>query len=114
MLADYKVWPSSTKGRFTEQRRSEYQGLFAKLKEYEIDGFSKDSNIIHITASIGVSDLDDHESIVVTKGYAYSREDPSPIIGSLDSMGFDGGGTFYRKIGGNWYLYHKWGVSKPE
>jgi hypothetical protein len=114
MLEGYKIWPKGTEEGFTKQRWSEYQRLFAKLEEYDIAGFSKDSNMIQISASIGVSDLDDYESIVITKGYAYSLKEPSALVGSLDNMGFNSRGTYYKKIGGHWYLYHDWGISKPE
>ena len=114
MLGDYKIWPKDTGEGFTRQHWSEYQELFLRLKEYDIDGFSKDADVIHITASVGVSDLDDYESIVITKGYAYSSKEPPALVESLDNMGFDSRGTYYKKIGENWYLYHDWGVSKPE
>jgi len=114
VLKGYKIWPNDTAEGFTQQRWGEYQSLFANLEAYDIGGFSKDSNIIHITASRGVSDLDDYESIVITKGYAYSPEEPSPLVESLDGMGFDSRGTYYKKIGERWYLYHDWGISKPE
>lgn len=114
ILEGYRIWPKDTAEGFTRQRWIEYQRVFSKLKEYDIKGFSKDSHIIHIVASIGVSDLDDYESIVITKGYAYSPEDPPALVESLDNMGFNSRGTYYKKIGENWYLYHDWGISKPE
>lgn len=114
MLEGYRIWPKNTEEGFTRRRRSEYQELFSKLKDYDIDGLSKDSKIIRIAASTGVSDLDGYESVVITKGYAYSPEDPHALVESLDDMGFNSRGTYYKKIGQDWYLYHDWGISKPE
>jgi len=113
MLNNYKMWPKDIEEGFTKQRWSEYQNVFAKLKEYHIDSFSKASGV-HIVASIGVSNLDNYESIVIEKGYAYSLIEQAPLVESLDNLGFDDEGTFYRKIGEHWYLYHEWGLSKPE
>jgi hypothetical protein len=60
------------------------------------------------------SDIDGQDSIVISKGYAYSLKEPSLLVDSLDQMGFESKGTFYKKIDEHWYLYHDWGVSKPE
>ncbi|MFL6212056.1 MAG: hypothetical protein ACJ74W_24625 [Pyrinomonadaceae bacterium] len=114
MLANYKVWPINTGEGFTRQRWGEYQSLFAKLKGYDIDSLSKGASIIHIPASIVVSRSEDYESIVITKGYAYSLGEPVSLVESLNEMGFDSRDAYYKKIGEHWYLYHAWGVSKPE
>jgi hypothetical protein len=114
ILEGYRIWPENTAEGFTRQRWSEYQGIFSRLNKYGINSFSRDSHTIHITASTGVSGLDDYESVVITKGYAYIPDAPPSLVESLDNMGFDSRGTHYKKIGENWYLYHDWGISKPE
>ncbi|MBK7706953.1 MAG: hypothetical protein IPJ30_14615 [Acidobacteria bacterium] len=78
-------------------------------------GVSKEGDILKFaSASIGVSDIDEQESIVISKGYAHSLKEPSPLVDSLDEMGFESRGTFYKRIDEHWYLFHDWGVSKPE
>jgi hypothetical protein len=114
MLSDYRIWPTRTAEGFSTGRWNEYQVLFARLSEYDIDSINKQSDQIQFTASIGVSPLDDLEDVVITKGYAYSVKEPAPLVGSLDEMGFDSVGTHYLRIGQYWYLYHDHGISKPE
>ena len=57
---------------------------------------------------------DSYEYIVSEKGYVYSLTEPPGFVASLNGMGFESKGTFYKKIADHWYLYHKWGVGKPE
>ena len=57
---------------------------------------------------------DSYEYIVSEKGYAYSPTDPPGLVESLNGMGFESKGTFYKGIADHWYLYHEWGVGKPE
>jgi len=113
MLINYKIWPKDTEEGFTKQRWSEYQNVFAKLKEYHVNIFTKASGV-HISVSSDFSDTDDYGSIMIEKGYAYSLVEPAPLVESLDNMGFDNKGTYYRKIDEHWYLYHEWSVDEPE
>lgn len=114
MFTGYALWPKTAVEGFSNERWQEYQSVFARLSEYEIKFINKDGNRIHITASIGVRPLDDLEAIVLDKGYAYSLTEPAPLVSSLDEMGFESRGVYYRKISDHWYLYHEWGLSKPE
>ena len=81
----------------------------------EIKWVSRDFNRIKMSASVVVSSRDeDLQAIIIEKGYVYSLTEPTPLVDSLDAMNFDSRGTHYRRISEHWYLYHEWGVSKPE
>lgn len=114
LLDHYGVWPTTTTEGFSYQRWDQYKSVFGRLNEYGINGLRKESDLIHIPASTRVSRLDDFESIVIVKGYAFSTREPSRIVNSLDKMNFESKGTHYRRIDEHWYLYHEWGISKPE
>ena len=114
MLDDYKVWPATTSEGFSSDRWNEYRSVFARLSKYKIDCLTKKRDRIHIIASGDSSPLPGLDTIVIVKGYVYAVEEPAPLVSSLDEMGFDSTGTFFRRIDQHWYLYHEWGISKPE
>ena len=115
LLNDYKRWQNDQQEDFSFKRWSEYKEIFKLLGSPYIHSISKDGDVIKISsASIGVSRIDDYESIVISKGYVYSLKEPSPLVDSLDGMGFETNGTFYKRIDENWYLYFDSGISKPE
>ena len=62
------------------------------------------------------SDREWGEGIVTrtTKGYVYSKEAAGPLVDSLDGFTVEDDVFAYRKIEGNWYLYHHASVDKPE
>lgn len=115
LLDGYNVWQNDSQKGFSTKRWNEYKELFNQLGSPFIHRISKEGDITDIaSASIATSRTDDHESIVISKGYAYSLKEPSPLVESLDEMGFETTGTFYKKIGEHWYLYFDSGNSKPE
>jgi hypothetical protein len=114
MLDDYKVWPATTSEGFSSDRWNGYRSVFARLSKYKIDCLTKKRDRIHIIASGDSSPLPGLDAIVIVKGYVYAVEEPAPLVSSLDEMGFDSTGTFFRRIDQHWYLYHEWGISKPE
>jgi hypothetical protein len=112
---DDKIWPESCDQRFSWERWMQYKDLLLRLGEYNMERFLKQSGILYLPASTVASDLnEDAEYIVIIKGYAYSPREPWPLVDSLDGMGFDHRGTFYKKIDDHWYLYHERIVAKPE
>lgn len=115
-LNGYEDWLGDTEQEFPRQRWDEYRNLFGKFGGYDIDTISRgQAHILYIPVSrVHPWMDDDYESITIEKGYAYSLREPSPLVDSLDEMDFDSRGTFYKKIGEHWYLYHEWSVSKPE
>ncbi len=114
-LNGYNTWRDDSQEGFSTERWNEYKELFNQLGSPYIHRISKEGDIVDIpSASVAVSRIDDYESIVISKGYAYSLKEPSPLVELLDEMGFESSGTYYKKIGENWYLYHDWGVSKSE
>ena len=80
----------------------------------EIKWVTMRSGRVKMSSSVVVSPQDDLEAIIIEKGYMYSLTEPTPLVDSLDAMNFDSRGTHYRRISEHWYLYHEWGVSKPE
>jgi hypothetical protein len=109
------TWENDAQEGFSTKRWNEYKNLFKQLGSSSIHRVSKEGDILKFaSASIAVSDIDGQDSIVISKGYAYSLKEPSLLVDSLDQMGFESKGTFYKKIDEHWYLYHDWGVSKPE
>ena len=115
LLNGYNTWRDNNQEGFSTERWNKYKELFNQLGSPYINRASKEDNILKIaSASIAVSDIDEYESIVISKGYAYSVKEPSPLVESLNEMGFESNGTFYKKISEHWYLYHDSGVSKPE
>ena len=115
LLKEYRVWRDDSDPGFSTKRWNEYKTLFAKLGNPYISHVEGNGGIIKIgSGTIAVSDLDDYESIVISKEYVYNKTEPSPLVDSLDDKGFDSPGPVYRKITGNWYLYFDSGISKPE
>jgi hypothetical protein len=115
MFTDYRIWPKDCEQCFSSQRWGEYQGIFANLGEAQPYRLSKESNMVLIPTSYSSTEPeDDFEYIISEKGYAYSVKQPRCAVESLNEVGFESTGTFYKRIDGNWYLYHKWGVGKPE
>lgn len=49
-----------------------------------------------------------------SKGYAYSTQEPQPLVESLDDLKAEEYVMAYRKVKGNWYLYYRAFVEKPE
>lgn len=114
LLEGYNNWKDDSQKGFSTKRWNEYKELFTQLGE-GLHYVSKEGDILKIdSASIAVKNLDGLESIVISKGYAYSLKEPSRLVDSLDEFGFETSGTYYKKIEGNWYLYFNSGVSKPE
>ncbi len=114
ILNNYGIWPKNTQEGFSNERWNEYQNVFARLSEYNVSFLHNMGDQIRIVASIDSSSLDNLEAIVIEKGYAFSIEEPAPLVSSLDEMGFESEGTYFRRIDKHWYLYHEWGISKPE
>ena len=114
MLNDFRMWPDNTQEGFSNERFNQYRSVFAQLSEYGINMLYHIGDQIQIPGSIASSELDNLESIVVVKGYVYSVKEPALLVSSLDEMGFDSEGTYYRRINDRWYLYHRWAISKPE
>lgn len=115
MLVDYRTWPEPCAQCFSWQRWAEYQEIFAGLGVEEPYFLSKDSDMVRITTSFESTETESEaESIISEKGYAYLANEPAGLVESLNGMGFETKGTYYKRIARNWYLYHEWGVSKPE
>ena len=114
MLTNYEMWPTRTLEGFSHPRWNEYKSVFARLSELKINILNKKSDQIRLAASVDVSSLDERFATVITKGYAYSVKELPTLVDSLDEMGFDSEGTYYKKIDRHWYLYHEWSVNKPE
>lgn len=114
-LKDYKTWQNDDQTDFSNERWNEYKKLFKQLGNRKIYDISKHGDIIKIAdASSATSRIDDYRSIIISKGYAYSLNEPSNSAESLDEMGFESRGIFYKKIGEHWYLYHETFVTEPN
>ena len=115
MFADYGQWPRDCDACVSSQRWNEYQTVFANLGELRPHDLSRRTGMLLILVSFCSTEPDDsYEYIVSEKGYAYSPTDPPGLVESLNGMGFESKGTFYKKIADHWYLYHEWSVGKPE
>ena len=114
LLEHYGVWPTTTTEGFSYQRWEEYKRAFARFDKFRINSLDKELEMVQIPASVRVSPLDDLESIVIEKGYAFTARAPVRLVNSLDGMNFERKGTYYRQINEHWFLYHEWGISKPE
>ena len=114
MLDDFEIWPTSTLEGFSTARLNEYNSVFARLSKYEINSVRKESDQIRLAVSVNVSSFDERNAMTTTKGYAYSVKEPIWLVSSLDEMGFESEGTYYKKINQHWYLYHEWGINTPE
>jgi hypothetical protein len=112
------VWPHSmSEPGFSKGRWDQYRSIFSKLN---IEGVSRTSyfpHVIFLEASIRRSPIDEYETEVTTKGYAYSPTELSPLVESLDNVEIKQKQPLiilFKKLEANWYLYYEWGVSKPE
>jgi hypothetical protein len=114
VMSSFGTWHDQ-KG-FSNERWAAYKELFGRLENPEIYGVSKTEGATEIySASSASTDLDqDYNYTVISKGYVYSLKEPSPLIESLDELGFESGGVYYKKIDEHWYLYHRLSVGKPE
>ena len=112
-----KSWPASeAKLNFSQSRWKDYLDAFRKLDLK--GGMERKRDLPDATffvASIEVLELDNDESAVITKGYAYIPGNMEyNLKDNLDDIKMDRPATFYRKIQDQWYLYYRWSVSKPE
>jgi hypothetical protein len=115
LLNGYENWRDDSQNGFSTKRWNAYKELLSNLENPSLSRISKEGDILEIvSASTAVSEISEDETIVITKGYAYSLKEPAPLVESLDELGFKDGGTFYKKIDENWYLYFDSGISKPE
>ncbi len=106
------VWRHDTQPGFSTERWNEYKRLFSQLGPL-VHRISKEGDIVVVaSASVAVSEIDEYESVVKSKGYAYSLKEPSPLVESLDNPQLSN--TCYKKLDTNWYLYYDEGISKPE
>jgi hypothetical protein len=112
-LDDTHVWQTDEQKGFSTARWNQYKELFPQLGSPNIHRISKKGDIIEIASgSVVVYDTDDpYEKVVTSKGYAYSLNEPSPLVSSLDDPEMN---PSYKRIAGNWYLYFSSGISKPE
>ena len=110
------VWRDDSEEGFSSERWNAYRDAFRQTGDLDIDGISKVGGIMEFSpTSVAVEDIEDSmESLVISKGFAYSENPPMRLSRSLDEMGFESAETYYKAIGGNWYLYRDFGVSKPE
>ena len=110
-----RAWPADCSNCFSAQRWSEYKTAFAGLGNVKASGLSKEVGSVRIPDTFSFTVVDaNYEYLVSEKGYAYSPREPPGVIESLNGMGFDSKGIFYKKIADHWYLYHDWAVGTPE
>jgi len=115
MFAEPGNWPKSCDNCVSADRWAEYQTVFVKLGDPQPLELTSRNRMMLMPVSFRSTEPDGGlESLTSEKGYVYSERNPWPVVESLDGMGFDTKGTFFKKISGSWYLYHEWGVSKPE
>jgi len=115
MFVDYRGWPRDCSQCFSTKRWAEYKAALLELGEMQPYRLSKESNIVLLPTSFEATDPDsDGEYIVSEKGYAYSVTELPDVVDSLNGLGFDDQETVFKRIEGNWYLYHERGVGKPE
>lgn len=114
-LTNYRIWPTNCSTCFSRERWNDYQAVIAGLGDWELYHLSQQPGMVHLPVSFESTEPDENlEYLASEKGYAYSQNEPKGLVESLDGMGFETKGTFYKEIGGGWYLYHEWGVGKPE
>lgn len=90
---------------FSDERWNEYKQLFPKLgKNNGILNYQPDI-ILVIASSRGLVTGGS------SKGYAYSPNEPSPILESLDNVSFKDSqkeiNIAYKRLKGNWYLFYE-------
>lgn len=111
-----KTWPAEAHLIFSQERWREYLSIFETLglrggmdREFEL------TDAVFFTASVKVSELEDHQRAVVEKGYAYvSGNIENDLRDSLDNIDLNRPAVVYRKLQDQWYLFYRWSVSKPE
>jgi hypothetical protein len=113
-FTDYRSWPKRCPDCFSTERWNDYQSIFATLDDLKPFRISKTDGMLEMPVSFQSKDLDDLEYIVSEKGFAYSETEPPGLVESLNGMGVDTEGPFFKKIDGYWYLYHTRGFGKPE
>jgi len=114
VLHENVAWPrSELEVGFTNQRWTEYRGMFRKLSlESGIRRKHGKPDAIYFTSSIDFSRIDESETAVTEKGYVYYRKRiDNSLAGSLDGIDIDRPRILYKKLSDNWYM---WSVSKAE
>jgi len=114
VLHENVAWSrSESEVGFTNQRWSEYRGMFRKLRlESGIRRNHGMPDAIYFTSTIDFSTIDQSETAVTEKGYVYypKRLDNS-VAGSLGGIDIDRPRILYKKLSDGWYM---WSVSRPE
>src|SRR5258707_4118668 len=114
VLHENVAWSrSESEVGFTNQRWTEYRGMFRKLSlESGIRRKHGKPDAIYFTSSIDFSRIDESETAVTEKGYVYYRKRiDNSLAGSLDGIDIDRPRILYKKLSDNWYM---WSVSKAE
>jgi hypothetical protein len=116
MLTGWARWFGDNQHAFSMDRWMQYKQLFEKLGGINVVSVSKTDNYVEICCgSVGVSPSDNqYENIIISKSFVFSSRIPSPMVDSLDELGFESASPRYRRIEENWYLKFDKGVSKPE
>ncbi len=85
-LDDTPVWRTDEQKGFSTARWNEYKQLFTRVGNPSVHRISREGDVIEIASgSVVVYDTDDpYESIVTSKDYVYSLQEPSPLVESLD------------------------------
>lgn len=110
-------WPKTeAELGFSDSRWQQYLDEFEKVGlEGGLDRKSALPGAVFLCASITTYDLDDLETAIIEKGYAYSPNNaPVKLWDNLDEVDVDRPAIFYRKLRDHWYLYYEWSISKPE
>lgn len=85
----------------SKERWDEYRRLFKKLGLMFLDR-TQGLGIEFILAVAAEKEIGRH----IGKGYAYSVQEPSPIVDSLDGISPEDQKPVFKKIKDNWYLYY--------
>jgi hypothetical protein len=112
-----KKWPASeAELNFSQSRWKDYLDAFAALGlKGGMDRNRTLPDAVFFVASVKIAELDNDETAIVEKGYAYVRGTPlDNVKENLDNIKVDRPAILYRKIQDRWYLYYQWSVSKPE
>lgn len=112
-----KSWPASeVELNFSQSRWKDYLDAFRRLGLR--GGMERKTDLpdaVFFVASVEVSELDNDESAVIRKGYAYvPGKLENNLKNNLDDVKVDRPAIFYKKIQDQWYLYYRWSLSKPE
>ena len=115
LLPDHETSQKDYERGFSEQRLNEYNLLFSRLADYSADTLFKQTNGVFIFTSADWLGPDENNGPVhVEKGYLYSTAELGMLVDSLDEMGFESSGSFYKKIDTHWYLYFDGSVNHAE